>query len=124
MYQPLLEAARAAEQPLEDVVMQSIRVGLPPDLSKVPARFRIDLRALNCLDTPVLRHVAHTALDAAKAMRYEALLVKNQREALSDEEQVQLDRLREEADLLMLRRAYAYALLKWRGQRLPALQDS
>jgi hypothetical protein len=124
MYQPLLEAARAAEQPLEDVVVQSIRVGLPPDLSKVPARFRADLRGLSRLDTPVLRRVAQAALDAAKATRYEALLMKNQRETLLAEEQAQLDRLREEADLLMLRRAYAYALLKWRGQRLPALQDS
>jgi hypothetical protein len=34
----------------------------------------------------MLRRVAHTALDAAKATRYEALLMKNQREALLAEE--------------------------------------
>ncbi len=77
-----------------------------------------NLSALNSLDTPVLQRVAHAELDAAKTARYETLLMKNQREALLSKEQAQLDRLREEANLLMLRRAYAYALLKWRGQRL------
>jgi hypothetical protein len=34
MYQQLLEATRAAEQPLEDVIVQSIRVGCHPIFPK------------------------------------------------------------------------------------------
>lgn len=123
IYQQLLEVAHTTQQPLEAVVVQSIRAGAPPDLAKVPERFRADLRALNSLDTSVLWRVAQTELEPAKVAHYERLLEKNQREPLSDTDQAQLDRLREEADLLMLRRAYAYALLKWRGQRIPTLQD-
>lgn len=123
LYEQLFETARATAQPLETVVLQSIRVGAPPDLAKVPERFRNDLRALNHLDTSVLWRVAQTELEADRVRGYEALLAKNQQEALSDEERAQLDQLREMSDLLMLRRAYAYALLKWRGQRIPPLQD-
>jgi hypothetical protein len=31
--------------------------------------------------------------------------------------------LRQKADQLMLRKAYAYVLLKWRGHRLPTLAE-
>lgn len=123
IYQQLLEVARTTRQSLEAVVVQSIRAGAPPDLAKVPERFRADLRALDSLDTAVLWRVAQAELEPAKVARYEELLAQNQRGVLSSAEQAQLDCLRDEADLLMLRRAYAYALLKWRGQRIPTQQD-
>lgn len=123
LYRQLAEAAEAARQPLDRVVIQSIRVGLPPGVDSVPERFRADLRALNSLDDDVLWRIAQSDLDVDKAALYEQLLGKNQCGPLEPEEQAQLDILRDEADLLMLRRSFAYALLKWRGHRVPAVGE-
>jgi hypothetical protein len=38
-------------------------------------------------------------------------------------ERVELVTLREQADQRMLRKAYAWALLRWRGYPVPALDD-
>jgi hypothetical protein len=42
---------------------------------------------------------------------------------LSGEERQELTGFREAADQLMLRKAYAWSLLRWRGQRVPSLDD-
>lgn len=123
LYQRLVEIAEASQQPLTDIVIQSIQTGLPPSLEHVPDRFRDDLKALNQLSDDILWDVADRDLAEAKAALYEQLLVKNQQGRLTEDEQQTLDTLREEADLLMLRRAYAAALLKWRGHRIPTPTD-
>ena len=89
----------------------------------MPDRFRDDLKALNQLSDDLLLDVVNRDLAEEKAELYEQLLVKNQQGALAENERQTLDTLREEADLLMLRRAYAAALLKWRGHRVPTLAD-
>ncbi|MCB0194392.1 MAG: hypothetical protein KDJ65_20750 [Anaerolineae bacterium] len=123
LYQRLIEVAEASHQSLNDVVLQSIQTGLPPSLEHVPERFRADLVALNQLNDEVLWDVAALDLADDKATLYEELLDKNQQGQLEASEQALLDTLREEADLFMLRRAYAYALLKWRGHRIPTVAD-
>ena len=123
LYQRLVEVAEASQQSLTDVVLQSIQTGLPPGLEHVPDRFRDDLIALNQFSDEVLWDVAALDLAEDKAELYEQLLDKNQQGQLEENEQSLLDTLREEADLLMLRRAYASALLKWRGHRIPTLAD-
>ena len=123
LYQRLAEVAEASHQSLNDVVLQSIQTGLPPSLEHVPDRFRADLIALNQLSDDVLWDVAALDLADDKAALYEELLLKNQQGPLEENEQALLDTLREEADVLMLRRAYAYALLKWRGHRIPTVAD-
>lgn len=123
LYQRLVEAAEASQQSLTEVVIQSIRMGLPPSLEHVPERFRDDLRTLNQLSDDVLGEVAGCDLTDDKVELYEQLLLKNQQGDLVQNEQQTLDTLREEADLLMLRRAYASALLKWRGHRTPTLDE-
>ena len=123
LYRRLTEAADASRQPLDHVVLQSIRIGLPPSLDRVPERFRADLQALDRVSDEMLWRIARSDLDDDKATLYETLLEKNQRGELGREDQARLDTLREEADLLMLRRSYAYALLKWRGHRIPTLGE-
>lgn len=122
IYQRLVEVAEASHRPLTEVVIQSIRMGLPPTLDHVPVRFRDDLKTLHELSDDLLWAVADRDLADDKAAHYEQLLLKNQQGPLTEQEQHALDILREEADLLMLRRAYAAALLKWRGHRLPTLE--
>jgi len=123
LYQRLVEIAEASRQPLTDIVIQSIQTGLPPGLEHVPDRFRDDLKALNQLSDDLLLDVVNRDLAEEKAELYEQLLAKNQQGTLAENERQTLDTLRGEADLLMLRRAYAAALLKWRGHRVPTLAD-
>lgn len=123
LYRRLIEAANTLQQPLDHVVIQSIRVGLPPSLDHIPERFQIDLQALDRLSDEMLWQITRSDLEDAKAALYETLLGKNQQGKLSKADQTKLDTLREEADLLMLRRSYAYALLKWRGHHVPTLRE-
>lgn len=123
LYEQLAEAAEAAQQTLDTVVLQSIRSGLPPSLDRVPERFRADLRALSRLSDEMLWQIARGEMSADRVAAYEALLARNQRGELDDADRVRLSTLREEADLLMLRRSFAFALLKWRGQRIPTLGE-
>jgi hypothetical protein len=48
--------------------------------------------------------------------RRDELLARNAEGRLSPAERVELDRIRHEEDLFMLRKAHAAALLRWRGQ--------
>ena len=119
----LNDAAEAAQQPLDHVLLQTIRAGLPPDLAQVPEPYRADLRLLNRMDDDVLLQIAHSELENPKAIEYAELLAQNQNSALNDSERSRLAALREEADMLMFRRAYALALLKWRGVPIPELES-
>ena len=123
LYQHLVDVAEASQQPLNEIVLQSIRAGLPPTLTHIPERFRDDIRSLNQLSDKLLWQITRQDLSDDKAELYEQLLVKNQQDDLTPDEQLTLDILREEADLLMLRRSYAYTLLKWRGHRIPTLTE-
>jgi hypothetical protein len=123
LYEQLAEAAEAAQQTLDTVVLQSIRTGLPPSLDRLPERFRADLRALSRLSDGMLWQIARSEMNADRVAAYEALLERNQRGELDDVDKVRLSTLREEADPLMPRRSFAYALLKWRGQRIPTLSE-
>ncbi len=72
----------------------------------------------------LLQQLLTTDLDPEKIKQYETLLEKNQMGNLTTKEQKALTLLREEADLLMFRRAYAAALLKWRGHIVPVSAPS
>lgn len=124
VYQRLTAAAQASQKPLDDLVLQSIEAGLPPDLSHVPKRFQADLRQMDQMSDALLQQLLTTDLDPEKIKQYETLLEKNQMGNLTTKEQKALTLLREEADLLMFRRAYAAALLKWRGHIVPVSAPS
>jgi hypothetical protein len=123
LYELLRQKAKSSKQALDEVALQSLRAGMPPSLNHVPQRFHTDLQALDQMSDGMLQQIAHADLPNDKAALYESLLEKNGRASLNQEEQATLNRLREEADLLMLRRAYAYTLLKWRGHRIPSLAE-
>lgn len=116
LFAALQKRAKATSTDLQVLVQQSLRAGLPPSLDKIPSQFHTDLLALEQLDGDTLRQISQLDLDEQTAEAYAKLLEKQQVESLSNEEQMQLEAWRAEADLLMLRRAYAGALLKWREQ--------
>jgi hypothetical protein len=60
---------------------------------------------------------------AAQQRELDRLLRKNQAGALTEQERRKLDQLQREADHVMLRKARAAVLLRFRGHRLPKLEE-
>jgi hypothetical protein len=119
MYLRLQQVALGTQQSLTDVLLHAVKVGSPPSWDDVPAEFQTDLAVLDRLDDDSLWQIARSKQSDDDMMRYQALLDKNADEATSEPERVELTQLRVEADRLMLRKAHAAALLRWRGHQLP-----
>lgn len=102
VYERLAEVAEASGLTLEVVVLQSIKGGMPPSLGKVPADFHGELLALNKLDDKQLWEVVQGKRPKGSKAESAAAL---------------------KADLPTLRKAYAFAVLKWRGHPMPDPQD-
>jgi hypothetical protein len=60
---------------------------------------------------------------ADQAEQIHELLERQQEGALSDSEKTQLEHLQRNADLVMLRKARAAVLLRFRGERVPTLAE-
>lgn len=102
LYSELQDVATAAGLPLEKVILQTIRTGMPPSLSKVPVAFHQELLALNKFSDRDLIRVVEGDLPLEKR----------------DDEQ------RRKADFRSLRRIYALSLLKWRGHPISSPYES
>lgn len=92
-YNLLKQIADACKWPLEEVVIQCIKSGMPPSLSKVPVAFHEELLSLNALSDRALMSVVDGKAPAP--------------EGKGD--------LYKKADFKSLRRTYALSLLRWRG---------
>lgn len=97
VYAELRQVADASAWTLADVLLRTIRSGMPPVLNKVPEAFHEQLLALNELDDQALWDVV-----VGNAPPVE-----------------ELDSQQRKADFPTLRRSYAFALLKWRGHPVP-----
>lgn len=121
LYAQLEAQAQQAGGPVDDVVARTLARGLlavsDPDLA--PAV----LAAMEQLADAVLWDVAGSTASRDTLALYDLLTQRQQDGTLTAEGQQWLERLRAESDLLTLRKAHAYALLKQRGQQVPALED-
>ncbi|WP_420644256.1 hypothetical protein [Candidatus Leptofilum sp.] len=91
-YNLLKQIADACKWPIEEVVVQCIKSGMPPSLSKVPAAFHEELLRLNALSDKALMGVVDGKLPPDGKSQ-----------------------LHKKADFVSLRRTYALSLLRWRG---------
>lgn len=119
----LLRMAAATQQSIETLVAQSVLSNLPPSAENAPPEIQAELLAMQTLSTDELLAIAQAEAEAAQWYRHSELLEQNQEGQLSLDEGQELTNLRQTADQLMLRKAYAWALLRWRGQKLPKLKD-
>jgi hypothetical protein len=78
---------------------------------------------MQTLDKEELQAIAFAQVEPGDYQRHVNLLKKNEEDLLTAEERDELTALRLAADRLMLRKAYAWSLLRWRGHRIPPLQD-
>ena len=102
IYDDLQRIAQASTWSLEEVLLQTVKAGLPPSLNKVPEAFHEELLALNALGDMDLMRVADGAWPEPKKQ----------------------DQMHQKADFVTLRRTYALSLLRWRGHPVPGGFDS
>lgn len=96
-----LEAiAQASKSDIDDVILQTLRQGMPPSLREIPGKFHKDLLSLNALGDLELWDVI-----AEPKKRPEGIQEK--------------DEASEVEHFGSMRRAYAFSLLKWRGHPIP-----
>ncbi|QLE57705.1 hypothetical protein [Nostoc sp. TCL26-01] len=119
LYQRLVNTAHAQRRSIEDVIVYSLQVGSPPEWDDVPEEFQADLAALDKLDDNSLWQIVRSRKTAQQMERYDFLLECNSSGDIKDAEQLELIKLRHEADRFMLCKAQAAVLLRWRGHDLP-----
>jgi hypothetical protein len=124
LWQRFKRTAEEVQQPVENVLLQTLQGNLPPSLEEVTSTAQGELQPLQEMANQELWDLARSKVGKAQQSRHEALLQKNSLGVISQEEQAELDRLGELYDLHTLRKAYAYALLRWRGFPLPGLEAS
>jgi len=120
IYQSASRTARAVKRPLEEVLITVLKSSLPP-LEGLPQGIIKELTALESFDDKQLWEVARSALPDSRQKPLSRLLQKNQAGKLTDHERQKLDELIVDAERLMLRKARAYVLLKWRGHAPAAI---
>jgi hypothetical protein len=123
IFHQLTRIAQATHQSVEALIAQSIVNNLPPAVENFPPEMQAELLQMQTLDIENLLEIAQVQTEPALYQRHEALLAKNQTQDLTAGEQQKLAELRQIADGLMLQKAYAWSVLRWRGYRLPALQE-
>jgi hypothetical protein len=98
---------------------QSIEGNLPPSMADAPPEMQPELLSMQTLSIAELQQIVRSQIPAATQERHVELLEKNSQNTISADERQELASLRIEADRLMLRKAHAWSLLRWRGQPIP-----
>lgn len=122
IYLPARRMAEATNRPLEDLLVCALKASLPP-LDGLPPELVEDLVGLESLDDEALRQVMVSKVPTAQQRKLDRLLRKNQAGTLTEQERQELDQLQHKADRVMLRKARAAVLLRFRGHRLPTLEE-
>lgn len=123
LYSRLERLAELSRHSIEDVVVQALNATIPPLPEDLPDDLRNNLIALEQCTDEDLWHIAGSVASTDHHEQLHELLEKQKQKALTEPEHDQLAHLRQQANYLMVRKAYAYTLLKWRGHRLPKLEQ-
>ena len=121
-FQPLQRTARAMNQPIEEVLLHALQASLP-SLEGLPDDLLENLTALEMLDDQSLWQVMGERVPATLQRALSELLDRQQSVTLTDAQEQQLTALQRQADLVMLRKARAAVLLRFRGKRIPTLTE-
>ncbi|MGB3295540.1 MAG: hypothetical protein WBB01_21360 [Phormidesmis sp.] len=121
--QRLKTIADSTNQPIGDLVLQSISSNLPPDVDSAPPEMRTELLQMQTLSVEELQQVASSQILKAHQAEHFELLEKNQEGDLIPIEQDKLNQLRQLADQRMLRKAYACAMLRWCGRPIRSIEQ-
>jgi hypothetical protein len=120
--QPLKRTAKATKQPIEKLLLSALQSSLPP-LEGLPKNVIANLTALETLDDKSLQQVMMETVLIETQKAITKLLDKQKQTALSNAEHKKLSSLQHQADLVMLRKARAAVLLRFRGRRIPTIAE-
>ena len=120
LFQQLAQIAKLTHQPIESLAIQSISSNLPPTVENAPLEMQTSLQKLQTFSIEELLNIAHSQIPATQQQRHLTLLTENQAtDSMSFEKRQELRELGQKADQLTLKKAYAWAILRWRGYRIP-----
>jgi hypothetical protein len=119
----LTQIAEATQQSVESLITQSIVGNLPPSANHAAPETQMALLRLQTLNIEELLAIAQAQVEPSQNQRHEQLLLQNQDDRLTPEEQQELTLLRQASDQMMLQKAYAWSVLRWRGYRVPTLKE-
>jgi len=122
IYERVKRTAQGMRQPAEQALVSIVQAAIP-SLEKVPPEYRPELEAMEALSDKELWSLAESQVSATQQRQLNRLLERNQAGTLTKRERQALTQLRTKLDRLMLRRSYAYLLLKCRGHRIPTLTE-
>jgi len=122
-FQRLSRLAELTNQPLSELVIQSIAGNLPPAIETAPADMQAELLTMQTLSLDALRQIAQSQIDPAQQECHVALLERNQEGTLTEAERQELRELAQDADRWMLKKAHACAILRWLGQPIRDLNQ-
>ena len=120
--QPMQRVAQATKQSVEELLVTALQAALPP-LEGLPPDVVQSLVVLESLDDQALWRVMLETVPLDQQQRLHDLLLRNQAGMLTDPEREQLAISRQQADLVMLCKARAAVLLRFRGKRVPTLAE-
>jgi hypothetical protein len=120
--QPVQRVAQATQQSVEELLVTALQAALPT-LEGLPPDVMQALVALESLDDQALWRVMLETVPLDQQHQLHDLLIRNQAGTLTDVEREQLAILQQQADLVMLRKARAAVLLRFRGKRVPTLAE-
>ena len=78
---------------------------------------------MQTLNSEQLHAIARSQVDPVRYRLHAELLDKNADNTITPAERQELSSLRQESDLLMLRKSYAWSMLRWQGYRVPTLAE-
>jgi hypothetical protein len=120
--QPVQRVAQATQQSVEELLVTALQAALPT-LEGLPPDLIQHLVALQSLDDQALWRVMLETVPLDQQHRLHDLLKRNQASVLTESEHEQLAVLQQQSDLVMLRKARAAVLLRFRGKRVPTLAE-
>lgn len=123
VFRLLTQMAELTQQSPEILAAQSVVGNLPPSVDNTPAEMQTELLTMQQLAVDQLLEVADSQIPFQQQERHLALLEKNSNASITPVERGELADLRLSADRLMIRKAYAWTILRWRGHPVPTLNE-
>jgi hypothetical protein len=117
-YEPIQRIAQATSQPIESLLLKVLQNSLPP-LDGLPKEQIEELTQLETWDDLALRQLLLKTVPQEQQEELDHLLDKNQAGTLTEAEQKRLSFLQSVVNKIMLQKARAAVLLRFRGQRVP-----
>jgi hypothetical protein len=121
--QQLTRLSEVTRQPIESLIVQCLATSLPPMLEMIAPSIQRELLNLVTLPIDELLTIANSQIDPKIHQQHVELIERNQSGTLTALEQKMLMGFQDLCDWLMLRKAYAWSVLHWRGHPIPEIKD-